>query len=60
MFTKQHTEVIIFYLFVNLLMNVIFRLTTADYSDDNATNKCSVCAASNWTLLFQIISKENS
>jgi len=45
----------------NLFANVIDRLTTGvDYSDDNATNKCSVCAASIWTQLIQIVSKENS
>ena len=45
--------------FINII--VIVRLTTAvDYSDDNATSKCSVCAASIWTLLIQIVSKENS
>jgi len=56
-----HNAVIIFHLSVNLLTNVIVRLTTAvDQSDDNATNNCIVRAASNWTLLIQIVSNEYS
>jgi len=44
----------------NLLTNVIVRLTTAvDYSDDNATDMCSVRTASNWAMLIQIVSKES-
>jgi len=44
--------------FINII--VIVRLTTAvDYSDDNATDMCSVRVAASWALLIHIISKEN-
>jgi len=60
-FLLSGTGIAIFYLSVNLLTNVIVRLTTTvDYNDDNATDMFSVRAAASWALLIQIISKENS